>query len=113
MRIIRATGPYKSDERSRFGYRSHVDSAQKAIDEQYKLGLLYLGEWHTHAEDHPSASHMDGDAMSRLMSNSKLNSSSLLMLIVGRASGPSGLSLCTVNPQGKKLSWCFLTCVGQ
>lgn len=107
VRIIRATGPYRADERSRFRYRSNPSSAQKAIQEQSEFGLFYLGEWHTHAEDHPSASYMDGDAMSKLMSKSKLNSSSLVMLIVGRAAGPSGLSLCTVNSQGERLIWSF------
>jgi integrative and conjugative element protein (TIGR02256 family) len=95
--ISEASGPYAGDERSRYRYRSNPAAAQRAIDDRSKRGLLYLGEWHTHAEDHPSASSLDGDAMFRLMSSSQLNTNSLLMMIVGRARGFSGLALWSVS----------------
>lgn len=98
IRVIRATGPYVSDERSRYHYRSNSASAQCAIEAQAQAGLLYLGEWHSHAEDHPNESDLDKDAMSRLMANSKLNCNALLLLIVGRISGPEGLAIISVAP---------------
>lgn len=97
IRVIEATGPYKGDERSRYRYRSNPMAAQRAIDERSQCGLLYLGEWHTHAEDHPSASDLDDDAMRRLILNSRLNSDSLLMLIVGRAPDITGLAVLSVS----------------
>lgn len=96
VRVIRATGPYAGDERSRYRYRSNAKAAQQAIEEQFRSGLLYLGEWHTHAEDYPSASSLDNDAMLKLMKNSNLNSNILLMLIAGRKSSPAGLGLWSV-----------------
>jgi integrative and conjugative element protein (TIGR02256 family) len=104
VRVVYSTGPYSGDERSRYLYRSDPTAAQRAIETQSRAGLLYLGEWHTHAEDHPSASDLDSDAMSRLVSSSKLNSNALAMLIVGRAFGPGGLGLFTVK-QGSYLTW--------
>lgn len=95
--VSEASGPYGGDERSRYHYRSNPASAQRAIDERHKRGLLYLGEWHTHAEDHPSASSLDDDAMSRLIASSQLNSNSLLMMIVGRARGTAGLGVWIVS----------------
>lgn len=95
--IVEAAGPYKGDERSRYLYRSNPAAAQRAIDERSRRGLLYLGEWHTHAEDHPSASDLDDDAMRRLIANSRLNSDSLLMFIVGRAPDITGLTVLSVS----------------
>ena len=104
VRIVCATGPYAGDERTRCRYRSNPAAAQRAVEAQSMAGLLYLGEWHTHAEDHPSASSLDSDAMSRLIASSKLNSNSLVMLIVGRTIGSGGLALLTVST-GNKLVW--------
>ncbi|WP_045226892.1 Mov34/MPN/PAD-1 family protein [Methyloterricola oryzae] len=95
--VIEASGPYAGDERSRYRYRSNPAAAQRAIDDRHGKGLLYLGEWHTHAEDHPSASDLDDDAMDRLISSSQLNSDSLLMMIVGRARGAAGLAVWCVS----------------
>ena len=93
---IEATGPYSGDERSRHSYRSNSVAAQGAINNMAQKGLLYLGEWHTHAEDCPSASGMDADAMHRLIENSRLNSNSLLLLIVGRAPSIAGFAVWSV-----------------
>lgn len=98
--VVEASGPYAGDERSRYRYRSNPAAAQRAIDDHHGRGLLYLGEWHTHAEDHPSASVLDDDAMHRLIASSQLNSNSLLMLIVGRARNVAGLAVWSVSNSG-------------
>lgn len=95
--VMEASGPYAGDERSRYCYRSNPTAAQRAIDERHKRGLLYLGEWHTHAEDTPSASSLDDDAMRRLISSSQLNSNELLLLIVGLSRGTAGLAMWSVS----------------
>lgn len=95
--VTEASGPYAGDERSRFRYRSNPAAAQRAIEDRHKRGLLYLGEWHTHAEDHPSASGLDCDAMRRLIASSQLNSNALLMMIVGRARSAAGLAVWSVS----------------
>jgi integrative and conjugative element protein (TIGR02256 family) len=95
--VMEASGPYAGDERSRYRYRSNPDAAQHAIAEHNKRGLLYLGEWHTHAEDNPSASSLDDAAMRGLFSSSQLNSDALLMMIVGRARGAAGLAVWCVS----------------
>lgn len=97
VRVLMATGPYQGDERGRFHYRSNPKAAQLEIEKQAKSGLLYLGEWHTHAEDCPSASEPDMDAMRRLLQSSKLNVNALLMLIVGRSSELNGFDLRSVG----------------
>ena len=91
--VTEASGPYAGDERSRFRYRSNPAAAQRAIEDRHRRGLLYLGEWHTHAEDHPSASSLDDDAICRLIASSQLNTNTILMMIVGRARGAAGVSM--------------------
>lgn len=95
--VTEASGPYAGDERSRFRYRSNPAAAQRAIEDRHKRGLLYLGEWHTHAEDYPSASGLDDDAMRRLIASSQLNSNALLMMIVGRTRSAEGLAVWSVS----------------
>ena len=95
--VTEASGPYAGDERSRYRYRSNPAAAQRAIEDRHKRGLLYLGEWHTHAEDHPSTSGLDDDAMRRLIASSQLNSNALLMMIVGRARSAAGLAVWSVS----------------
>lgn len=100
--LTEVSGPYAGDERSRYRYRSNPAAAQRAIEEHHKRGLLYLGEWHTHAEETPSASHLDDDAMRRLISCSRLNSDALLMMIVGRSQGIAGLVVWNVSSKNMR-----------
>lgn len=95
--VTEASGPYAGDERSRYRYRSNPIAAQRAIEDRHKRGLLYLGEWHTHAEDQPSASALDDDAMRRLIASSQLNSNALLMMILGRSRSAAGLAVWSVS----------------
>lgn len=101
VRVLRATGPYAGDERNRYHYRSNPTAAQQAIEGQTKTGLLYLGEWHTHAEDHPRASWQDAAAMKALHAGSRLNTTSMLLMIVGRGQLPDGLYVCSFD--GRRL----------
>ncbi|MGE0330209.1 MAG: Mov34/MPN/PAD-1 family protein [Ramlibacter sp.] len=102
--VTLATGPYRGDERSRHRYRSKPEAAQDAIQKSAKQGLLYLGEWHTHAEDRPNASSLDSEAMKLLVGNSRLNSDSLLLFIVGRNTQVDGFGLWTVA-HGHSFGW--------
>lgn len=95
--IAEVAGPYAGDERSRYRYRSNPAAAQRAIDERSKRNLLYLGEWHTHAEDCPNASSLDDKAMASLIKGSSLNSNGLLMMIVGRAPSVDGIGIWSVS----------------
>lgn len=99
IQVVKVTGPYPHDERSRYRYRSDPAAAQRAIRQQSQAGLLYLGEWHTHAEDLPDASGLDDEAMRLILRRSQLNSNALLMLIVGRSATVDGLAIWTIAPE--------------
>src|SRR5690606_19169957 len=85
------------DERARYRYRSHPPSAQRAIRRQARSGLIYLGEWHTHAENVPRPSRFDESALRALRSRSEIRVRSLLLLIVGRTFPPDNLCLCSTD----------------
>lgn len=109
VRVLRATGPYAGDERTRYRYRSNPAAAQRAIQEQARAGLLYLGEWHTHPECYPTASGLDCNAMNGLMAHSRINCNALLLLIVGQGDGPEQLTLYSVEAS-QLHSWRLSTC---
>ncbi len=106
-----ATGPYKNDDRGRYHYRSNSEAAQNSIERHARLGKLYLGEWHTHAESVPQTSSDDIDAMARLVAKSALNSDAILMLIVGQSEAIDGLRLSTVGGF-RSDEWVFLQVSG-
>lgn len=93
IHVRKATGPYLGDRRRRSSYRSNQIAAQCAINRMSKKGYWYLGEWHTHAEDHPTASSMDRKAMNGILNKSDLNTNELLLFIVGRDPGVKGLAI--------------------
>jgi len=101
--ISRATGPYETDHRSRCSYRSDPTEAQRAIDAMAKEGLIFLGEWHTHAEPIPRASTADVSTMEQIRRNSKTNTSTLFLIIVGNATGANGVSVYSVSETGLEL----------
>lgn len=98
--VLTATGPYRGDQRWRTSYRSNPQAAQRAIDLQAGEGRLYLGEWHTHPEDHPTASGTDFDAMAKLQRASSTRLANLLMVIQGRDAGERGLALHSFGVDG-------------
>src|SRR5699024_6588972 len=93
VRVIKATGPYSKDDRSRYRYRSNPLSAQLMIAKQAQNGLLYLGEWHTHAEDCPQPSRYDLIATETLHARSRLNTNSIILAIIGRRASMEGIYL--------------------
>lgn len=98
--VLTATGPYRGDQRWRTSYRSNPGAAQRTIDEQTNEGRLYLGEWHTHPEDHPNASGTDFDAMMKLQRASSTRLANLLMVIQGRVLEARGLALHSFGVDG-------------
>jgi len=86
-----ASRPTFRDERGRYHFRSHPMTAKAAIANAHACGLLFLGEWHTHAERIPRPSSSDWDAIVAITKRSKLNTSRLILLIRGTATLPIGL----------------------
>ncbi|WP_188753719.1 Mov34/MPN/PAD-1 family protein, partial [Parapedobacter defluvii] len=64
-----------------------VKSAQAFIHTRFASSggtEVYLGEWHTHPEDHPIPSRIDITDFKKTIQISKINSETTLMIIVGK-----------------------------
>lgn len=92
--------------RSRYFFRSDPRVAQRAIETHARRGMLYLGEWHTHAQDIPTPSASDFEAINSIWRRSRLNATGLLLMIVGRIPGPEGMALyCQIRTGWVELAW--------
>jgi integrative and conjugative element protein (TIGR02256 family) len=81
------TTPNREDRRSRFSFFRAQRPAQNAVKDAWNRSRgqqNYLGEWHTHPEDHPTPSSIDLDDWLRLCRTAVFEQESLFFLIVGR-----------------------------
>jgi len=78
-----ATGPRSCDWRTRFSYRPSRAAEQQEIRSRYVRGLHFVGDWHTHPEDIPRASHLDIASMQDTVSKSAHSLNGFVMVIVG------------------------------
>lgn len=83
IEVVKCTGPYSGDRRTRHSYRSDANQAQLTINRETKSGLYYVGEWHTHPEPNPSASPADVDAFVKTNHLSNARFEPLILLIQG------------------------------
>jgi len=87
IQIVSATEPTKSDIRSRFLFRSSRQKAKIFIEQKFKEGLHFVGEWHTHPEADPTPSRIDIVSMAEAFSRSKHQLDHFIMIIVGNQIG--------------------------
>jgi integrative and conjugative element protein (TIGR02256 family) len=98
--VSHAVGPHRADERRQFGFRSNPQRAQAAIERFARRGILYLGEWHTHAEAVPRYSGADEQAMRQIYSRSLLNTEALLLVILGLAAADDDIGVWYLDRDG-------------
>jgi integrative and conjugative element protein (TIGR02256 family) len=83
------TVPSVDDRRSRFTFFRARKPTQAAINAAWKASggtQNYLGEWHTHPEDHPTPSWVDRRDWQRIAREARFEQDALFFLIVGRVS---------------------------
>jgi integrative and conjugative element protein (TIGR02256 family) len=87
------TFPQETDKRQRSGFIREIDGhAAAAIARWRETGAQadYVGEWHTHPEEHPNPSGIDLSEWSRL-STARADGRPLFFLIVGTESSYAAL----------------------
>ncbi|WP_104047656.1 Mov34/MPN/PAD-1 family protein [Vibrio jasicida] len=75
--------PSKADKRSRYGFSWNKHEANKTIQENFKKGLHYLGDWHTHPCSQPTPSLDDTQAIRSTFLDSQHQLNYFIMLILG------------------------------
>jgi integrative and conjugative element protein (TIGR02256 family) len=83
VRVVCATEPAQRDKRGRFSFMPALGPQQRTIDRQFKSGLHFIGEWHTHPEACPRPSSVDLRSMSECFLLSKHQLAGLVMIILG------------------------------
>jgi integrative and conjugative element protein (TIGR02256 family) len=96
--VEEATGPRRSDWRTRYAYHPNRSAEQKEIAARHANGLHFVGDWHTHPETLPVPSRDDADSMKDLVVRSKHSLNGFLLVIVGRDVFPRGLSVSLFTP---------------
>lgn len=87
--VQRLSIPTELDRRSRTNFERHRLSAQIIINYEYANSygqVTYLGEWHTHPEDHPSPSGTDIKMIRQQFTQNKIYTDFLILLIQGNKS---------------------------
>lgn len=93
INVVEATGPRRTDTRHRTSYVPDRRAEQREIDARHSNGLHYVGDWHTHPEDTPTPSGRDADSISESVAKSTHTLNAFVLVIVGRADAPKGLSV--------------------
>lgn len=94
-----ATGPRRSDWRTRFGYVPDRSAEQAEILDFYARNLHYIGDWHTHPERLPTPSAVDLNSIAECVTKSKHQLAAFVHVVVGQAEAPLGW--CVLVHDGK------------
>jgi integrative and conjugative element protein (TIGR02256 family) len=94
IQVQRLSVPTEIDKCSRAHFERHRLSAQIVINYEHANSygqVTYLGEWHTHPEDHPTPSGTDMKMIKQQFAQNKIHTEFLLLLIQGRKSLFAGI----------------------
>ena len=86
--VVEATGPRRSDHRTRYSYYPNRRAEQREIVERHRSGLHFIGDWHTHPVDVPTPSNDDVDSMVELVTRSKHALNAFVLVIIGGPTFP-------------------------
>lgn len=92
--VVSATGPRRSDKRSRTRYFPSRRDEQIEICEAHAQGLHYVGDWHTHPQSAPTLSSVDVDSMRECVAKSLHGLNGFVLIVVGTAPPPTGFCVC-------------------
>ena len=84
LNIVKLTTPSKGDLQSRFRFFRRSKSHQSVALKNWRTSSstqTFVGDWHTHAEDHPSPSSIDINDWRKKLSNRMM-----ILIIQGRLS---------------------------
>jgi integrative and conjugative element protein (TIGR02256 family) len=95
--IEKATGPRRSDWRTRYSYRPNRRAEQREFRAHYARGLHFVGDWHTHPESIPRPSSRDQRSMQEMVTRSAHALNGFVLVIVGQEDLPGGVFVALVD----------------
>jgi integrative and conjugative element protein (TIGR02256 family) len=97
LQVVLASGPERTDLRSRFSFGFSRARSQIIIDAQFADNRHYIGDWHTHPQDRPAPSTIDYRTMGSRFAKSSHGLKGMIFCIVGRLPFPEGLAVLLHN----------------
>lgn len=82
--ITKVLGPPADSKHGRTTFVRGTKGVKKILDDLWKEGQYYLGEWHCHPKALPIASSQDINQMKRIAKNSIYRCPEPIMLIIGQ-----------------------------
>jgi integrative and conjugative element protein (TIGR02256 family) len=89
--VVEATGPRRTDRRSRGSYVPDRRAEQEEIERRSLIGLQFIGDWHSHPEPRPKPSRLDLASIAECFNRSAHTLNAFVMAIVGQIDAPEGL----------------------
>ena len=108
--IVEATPPRPSDRRTHMRFRPNRKQQQQEINERYDRGLHFVGDWHTHPELFPRPSAEDFASMEDCYKRSIHELRAFILVIVGTAQTPGGVSVVLITKGATKTMKCTHSC---
>lgn len=88
--VEEATGPRRTDRRTRTSYVPDRRAEQAEILERHMRGLHYVGDWHTHPQALPEPSRPDAISIAESVAKSTHDLHGFVLVVVGQAEPPAG-----------------------
>lgn len=88
-----ATGPRRTDRRSRWSYHPDRAAEQREIDEIHPRDLYFVGTWHSHPESIPKPSGVDLHSLAESFRLSTHHLNAFVLAIIGQQRAPDGLAV--------------------
>ena len=95
--VEQATGPRPTDQRGRTYYNPDRRLERLEIEQMYRLGFHFIGDWHTHASVLPVPSGTDLQSIRESFRKSHHELNGFILIIVGTAKGVRGLRVSIVD----------------
>jgi len=103
--IAEATGPRRSDKRTRISYQPDRKLEQEEINQHQQVGLAFVGDWHTHPELVPAPSGRDLASISECFRKSSHHLNAFVLVIVGTSASPKDLHVSLHNSGGQLIEF--------
>lgn len=100
IEVLEATGPRRTDRRTRTTFVPDRRAEQREIDDRFGRGLHFIGDWHSHPEKIPVPSYRDVSSLDDTVRKSSHSLLAFVLVIVGQLAAPEGLHVSIFHGDG-------------
>jgi integrative and conjugative element protein (TIGR02256 family) len=103
IEVLEATGPRRTDWRTRTSYVPDRRAEQREIDDRFARGLHFIGDWHSHSQKIPVPSYRDVSSLDDTVRRSSHSMLAFILVIVGQLPAPQGLHVSIFHGDGASI----------